>query len=116
MVPTNTLQREEILKMTNLNNSDFKNVGLMNLKPEIRINLYKPFIQWFEEHNSSYSIADNDLHYLGNNKCCCGDSLCFNQYTNFNTTTLSHELGPHYTLNNVYEKLKDSGLINGKCK
>jgi len=89
MVPTNTLQREEILKMTNLNNSDFKNVGLMNLKPEIRINLYKPFIQWFEEHNSSYSIADNDLHYLGNNKCCCGDSLCFNQYTNFNTTTLS---------------------------
>ena len=61
-------------------------------------------------------MADNDLHYLGNNKCCCGDTLCFNQSSNFNTTALAHEFGPHYTLDNVYEKLNDSGLINGKCK
>ena len=116
MVPNNATQRADIIKITGLTDADFKNVGLMNLKPEMRLELYKPFIAWFEEHNASYSLADNDLHYLGNNKCCCGDALCFNQYSNFNTTTLAHEFGPHYTLDNVYEKLNDSGLINGKCK
>ena len=77
MVPTNTEQRKAILDITGLSNSDFKNYGLMNLKPEIRMELYKPFIQWLEENHKSYSLADNDLHYLGNNKCCCGDHLCF---------------------------------------
>lgn len=28
-----------------------------------------------KEYGISYSIADNDLHYLSTSKCCCGDTL-----------------------------------------
>ena len=50
-------------------------MGLLNLKPEIRLKMYEPFINFFKENNIPYSIADNDLHYLSTNKCCCGDKL-----------------------------------------
>lgn len=117
MVPTNLEQRKEILKITKLSESDFKNMGLLNLKPEIRLKLYEPFIKWLNFNKKSYSIADNDLHYLGNNYCCCGDELTFKKYTNFNNTFLTHSLkNTNYSIDEVLKNLKESNLLDCKCK
>ena len=90
LVPQNEKQKEFILKETGLSKDDFMLMELMNLKPELRVKLYTPFIRRFEENGLKYSIADNDLHYLGNNKCCCGDNLV-KKHTTFNNTTILQE-------------------------
>ena len=89
-------------------------MGLLNLKPEIRLEMYKPFIEYFESHNMSYSIADNDLHYMGNNFCCCGDKLV-SKSTRFNNTYLCHEKGTDYVLGDVKHILSSNGIQDCKC-
>lgn len=112
IVPQNKEHKDYILSSLNLDKSGFKNMGLLNLRPEIRLRLYRPFIKKFEEYGLPYSIADNDLHYLGNQKCCCGDNLV-GESTDFNNTALIYKYGRDYTKEQVDEEiLKFSGC---KC-
>lgn len=113
IVPQNKDAKEFILNELGLNKEDFTQMGLLNLKPSIRLELYKPFVDYFEEHNIPYSIADNDLHFLGTNKCCCGDKL-INKSTDFNTTAMLHNYGLDYSKEQVDEEIKKCGI--GDCK
>ena len=112
IVPQNKEHKEYILKVLNLNKEDFTQMGLLNLKPTIRLKMYEPFIKYFKENNIPYSIADNDLHYLGTNKCCCGDKLV-TKSTNFNNTAMLMKYGKDYTINNLINELGD--CANCKC-
>lgn len=112
IVPQNKEHKDNILKTLNLKKENFTQMGLLNLKPEIRLKLYKPFIEHFKKNNISYSIADNDLHYIGTNKCCCGDKLV-SKSTNFNNTAMIKKYGNDYTLNEINNELGD--CANCKC-
>ena len=114
LVPQNKEHKEYLLSLLNLDINNFTQKGLLNLKPDIRLNLYTPFIEYFNKNKSSYSIADNDLHHLGNNKCCCGDSL-INKYTKFNNTTMVKDYGESYSLDNVISELNKEKIGNCKC-
>ena len=96
----------ELLKRLKLKKHDFTQLGLLNLKPSIRLNYYEKIINLLKEKGLSYSIADNDLHYIGNNECCCGDRLIA-QYTKFNNTTLLQRYGKDYTLTDVFDNSED---------
>lgn len=113
LVPQNREHREEILRLCNLHPEDFTQMGLLNLKPDIRIEMYKPFIERMEELGIPYSIADNDLHYMGNNRCCCGDRLV-HKATTFNTTAMCHAYGPNYTYDDLNAELAAAKI--GDCK
>lgn len=61
------------------------------LSPNYRLASYYPFIKYFQEHNVSWSVSDNDLRYLsggpnGPNNCCCGDALTWGTSTKIDTT------------------------------
>ena len=104
-----------MLKLTGLSTIDFTQLGLLNIKPEIRLKLYYPFIEKLEKYGIKYSIADNDLHYLGNNFCCCGDDLVYKS-TRFNTTALSHIYGKaNYTRDVLNKEIDDSGVSECDC-
>ena len=113
LVPQNQEHKEEILRLCNLRSEDFTQLGLLNLKPEIRLQLYKPFIDRMEQLQIPYSIADNDLHYMGNNYCCCGDRLV-HKATSFNTTAMCHTYGLDYTYDNLATELKTANIAD--CK
>lgn len=106
LVPQNKEHKDEVLKITGLNKNDFTQMGLLNLKPEIRIKLYEKFINKLKEYDIPYSIADNDLHYVGTNKCCCGDRLV-SKTTNFNNTNLLTSVGMNYKLEDIKDNLED---------
>lgn len=108
MVPQNLEHKNFILNELKLKKEDFTQMGLLNLKPSIRLEMYKPFIEYFKKNNISFSIADNDLHYLGTNKCCCGDNLIYKS-TDFNNTSLLKKYGLNYTIKQLSEELKDYG-------
>ena len=114
LVPQNQEHKEEILRLCNLNAGDFKLMGLLNLKPEIRIEMYKPFIERMEQLNTPYSIADNDLHHIGTNLCCCGDRLV-HRTTTFNTTALCQMYGSDYTRDNLNAELAAAKVDKCKC-
>lgn len=112
MVPQNREQKQFIIETLGIDEMKFIQMGLMNLKPELRMQMYRPFIDYFEEHGISYSLADNDLHHLGNNLCCCGDKLCQNS-TRFNTTAMSHLYGKNYDKTLLY---KEIGGVFANCR
>lgn len=114
LVPQNKEHKEYLLNLTNLKSSDFTQKGLLNLKPEIRLKLYKPFITKLKEKGLNYSIADNDLHQYGTNQCCCGDNL-IEKSTSFNNTSLIKKYGLNYTKQNVDDELYAGGVANCKC-
>ena len=114
LVPQNKEHKELILNLTKLSKDDFTQMGLLNLKPEIRLELYKPFIEYFEKHNLSYSIADNDLRYLGNNICCCGDALV-NKSTGFDVTAMINKYGKDYAKEQIDEELFYNDYRDCKC-
>lgn len=114
LVPQNQEHRKECIERLQLNPSDFKQMGLLNLKPEIRLELYKPFVEMFEKKHIPYSIADNDLHYLGTSKCCCGDALV-NKTTTFSNTFMLHEYGANYSKEDVDKELHNCGVCDCKC-
>lgn len=87
LIPQNEEHKDCLLKLLNLKTSNFTQMGLLNLKPEIRLKLYKPVIEKLEAYNVPYSIADNDLHYISKSKCCCGEPL-IKKSTDFNNTAL----------------------------
>lgn len=117
IVPQNEEQKEDVLKIMsgcNFNvEEQFTQMGLLNLKPEVRYELYKPFVDYFREHNISFSVADNDMRWLGNNLCCCGDKLVEHS-TNFNVTMMINKYGRRYTKQQINDEVADSGC--GKCK
>lgn len=114
LVPQNKEHKEYLLKLTGLSSSDFTQMGLLNLKPEIRLKLYEPFIKKLEDDNLSYSIADNDLHQYGSNKCCCGDAL-IHKSTDFNNTAMMYKYGIDYTKEQLDEELFKCGVRDCKC-
>lgn len=114
LVPQNKEHKEYLLGLTSLKPSDFTQMGLLNLKPEIRLELYRPFIEKLQENNISYSIADNDLHHLGTSKCCCGDAL-IHKSTDFNNTAMLHKYGIAYTKEQVDSEIAKCGVTCCKC-
>ena len=105
LVPQNKEQVEYLTKLLNLSKGDFTQMGLLNLKPEIRLNLYKSSIDKLEKYNIPYSIADNDLHYLSKSKCCCGENLV-KKSTDFNNTALFFK-NKDYGLDDIKQSLRD---------
>ena len=67
--------------------SHFTQMGLLNMLPEWRYDLYQPFVAYFNEHGMSFSISDNDMRWMGNNVCCCGDKLA-KHATGFDVTAM----------------------------
>jgi len=67
---------KRLLERIGLMKGQFTQTGLLTLEKYIRESSYKEFIKYFVDNNYSYSISDNDMRYEGNNKCCCGDTLC----------------------------------------
>lgn len=114
IVPQNKECKEFILEHLGLNRIDFTQMGLLNLKPEIRLQLYKPFIDYFEANGIPYSIADNDLRWIGNNKCCCGDRLV-KKSTGFNTTRMIMDYGIDYSKEQLNNEIGCSGCGDCKC-
>lgn len=114
IVPQNERSKKFVLETLGLNRDDFTQMGLLNLKPLIRLDLYKPFIDYFEEHNISYSIADNDLRWLTNNACCCGDKLV-KQSTTFNSTAMIRRYGIDYSKEQLDDELFLSDCRDCKC-
>lgn len=114
IVPQNKDHKDLIMKLTGLSACDFTQMGLLNLKPEIRLELYKPFISELEKRKIPYSIADNDLHYIGTNSCCCGDML-IHKSTTFNNTCMIHKYGVDYTKNDLLYELENAGVDKCVC-
>lgn len=114
LVPQNKEHKEELLAITGLSKEDFTQMGLLNLKPEIRTQLYKPFIEILEKRKSSYSIADNDMHHIGNSYCCCGDDLV-HKSTEWNTTAMCQYYGKEYAKELIDEILFETGVRDCKC-
>lgn len=112
IVPQNKEHKEELLKILNIDRNDFTQMGLLNLKPEIRLKMYKEFIDKLTNMNIPFSIADNDLHYISSGNCCCGDPL-IKKSTNFNNTYLLKQKGLCYTIDDVKSNLGE--CANCKC-
>lgn len=100
IVPQNLEQKNFVYTDLGLDKSLFTQKGLLTLKPQYRLNLYQPFIEYFQKKEISYSISDNDLRVLSNNKCCCGDKLVANS-TSFNTTAMIMKYGSEYDLSDI---------------
>lgn len=114
LVPQNKEHKDYLLELTGLKPSDFTQMGLLNLKPEIRRKLYKPFIEKLEEYGLNYSIADNDMHQYGTNKCCCGDAL-IHKSTDFNNTSMINKYGIDYTKEQLDREVFNCGVKDCKC-
>ena len=114
LVPQNKEHKEYLLELTNLKSSDFTQMGLLNLRPEIRRKLYEPFIKELKEKGLNYSIADNDMHQHGTNKCCCGDAL-IHKSTDFNNTSMIWKYGIDYTKEQLDNEVFDCGVRDCKC-
>lgn len=112
IVPQNKYNKEFTYGHLGLKPEDFTQMGLLNLKPEIRVKMYEPFIEYFEAHGIPYSIADNDLHYLGTNACCCGDRLV-KKSTTFNNTAMIKKYGREYTKEQLDAEL--CSICDAKC-
>jgi hypothetical protein len=114
IVPQNKVHKKFILETLNLSKEEFTQMGLLNLKPLQRLELYKPFLDYFDEHNIPYSIADNDLRWIGTNNCCCGDRLV-KRSTTFNTTAMIMRYGIDYSKEQLDDELFLSDVRDCKC-
>lgn len=111
LVPQNKEHKEYMLELLKIDRNNFTQMGLLNLKPEIRLKMYESFINKLKYYNIPFSIADNDLHYISSGSCCCGDPL-IKKSTKFNNTSLLHNYGTNYTLDDI----KDCLGCTGNCK
>lgn len=64
LVPQNKEHKEYLLNLLKLNKKDFTQMGLLNLKLEIRLKLYNDIINKLDKYRLPYSLADNDLHHI----------------------------------------------------
>lgn len=111
IVPQNKEHKDFILNHLGLEKKDFKQMGLLNLRPEIREEIYKPVLEKLEKYNIPYSIADNDMHYISSGKCCCGDTLV-GKSTNFNTTALANKYGNTWSKEEMLKEVRSSGCAD----
>lgn len=114
LVPQNKEHKELVLQTLGMKQADFTQMGLLNLKPELRLKMYKPFIEYFEAHNIPFSLADNDMHHIGTNRCCCGDRLV-TRSTTFNNTAMCKMYGNCYAKEQIDHELFESGVRDCKC-
>jgi len=112
LVPQNKEHKDYLIRLLDLKKEDFTQMGLLNLKSEIREKLYKEFIEELERYNIPYSLADNDLHHISSGKCCCGDVL-IKKSTDFNNTALCYKYGTKYTKEQMNKEIGEVG--NCKC-
>lgn len=114
VVPQNEDCKKFAFEYLKLDPKDFTQMGLLSLRPEIRIALYAPFIEYMKNNGIPYSISDNDLRWIGNNKCCCGDRLVW-KTTDFNSTSMIMKYGVNYGESQIVEELSCSGYGDCKC-
>ena len=114
LVPQNKEHKEYLMQITGLTKDDFTQMGLLNLKPEIREKLYSPFIKKLEEYGIPYSLADNDLHHCGTSYCCCGDALV-HKSSGFDSTAMAHKYGAQYSKEQLDEEIFELGVRDCKC-
>ena len=113
IVPQNPQYVSAMLEQFGLDRKDFKLKGLLTLDPEIRLKEYAPVLERLDQYGIPYSIADNDLRYLGTEKCCCGDALVQNTI-GIDTTALINQRGLAYTKNDLLAVVDESGC--GACR
>ena len=113
LVPQNKEQKEFIYNQLGLSSDLFTQKGLLNLKEEIRVNLYDDFIEKLNYYNIPFSIADNDMRSITSSKCCCGEPL-IKKSTNFNTTAMLYKYD-EYTLDDVFTECGDC-ILNSTAK
>ena len=114
LVPQNEESKRKTLDICNLDSKDFTQKGLLCLKPEIRYEYIKPFIERAKELGIPYSVSDNDLRYLTNNKCCCGDRLV-KRSSMIDTTYMIQTFGKEYPLEYVSKRVDEEGLSDCVC-
>lgn len=114
LVPQNKEHKEIVLQTIGLEQTCFTQMGLLNLKPETRLAMYEPFIEYFVKHNIPFSLADNDMHHIGTNRCCCGDRL-IKKSTTFNTTAMCKLYGKCYAKEQIDHELFESDVRDCKC-
>jgi len=107
IVPQNKKHSEFITKHLKIPKKSFIQMGLLNLKPAIREELYKPVLEELEKYNIPYSIADNDMHHISSGKCCCGDPL-IKKSTSYNTTAMAYNHGVDWTENQMAHEIEVS--------
>ncbi len=115
IVPQDKEYVATMLELLGLQREDFVLRGLLQLDPELRLKAYAPLIERFERYGLSYSIADNDLRYLGNNICCCGDALSGHTH-GFDTTAMIQKCGIDYTKDDLVAAIRKSGCAGCKAK
>lgn len=113
LVPQNKEHTQQTLAATGLSKDMFTQMGLLNLRPEIRLEYYKEFLSALEQRRIPYSLADNDLHYWGCGNCCCGENL-IKKSTKFNNRRLCYNHGREYSLDDVYDSLEQYKDCNVK--
>lgn len=107
VIPQEGEQKDFCFGELGMNPKLFTQMGLLNMLPEYRLELYQPLLDYFKAKEISYSISDNDLRRFGNNRCCCGDKLV-GKTPGFDVTALIHDCG-HWTLGKVLEKSAEYG-------
>lgn len=100
LVPQNREHVQRVLEATGLTKDLFTQMGLLNLKPEIRLDAYRDVVERINYYGKPYSIADNDMHHIGCSRCCCGDSLV-HKSSGFDSTVMSMEHGREWTIDDV---------------
>ncbi len=104
--PHNVEYNKGLMDKLGLRREDYKQQGSLTMLPQLRLEHYENFIDFFKTNNYSWSIADNDMHWLGNNLCCCGDKLVEKQ-TLFHNTRMLQLCGNDYQLKDISVRLKD---------
>lgn len=94
LVPQNKELNEYLLNLFNIPRENFTQKGLLNLKPEIREELYRDMILKLQKYNIPFSISDNDMRKYTCGKCCCGDCL-IKKSTNFDVTNMLYTNGEY---------------------
>lgn len=105
IIPQKGAQKDWCVEHLGQDLNAYTQKGLLTLVPDYRLKIYQPVIDQLEKMGASYSIADNDLRFLGNNKCCCGDALC--NSTGFDTTAMIRKYGVHWRLGDLLKEIPD---------
>lgn len=114
IVPQNEDQKQFVFDKLNIPKSHFKGKGLIQLREDIRIGLYKDFISRLNFYGIPFSIADNDMRKISSSKCCCGQPL-IKKSTDFNTTAMLYNYGSDYSLQDTLKNCS-CNLLNSKAE